>query len=198
MSDTTYTVFHGGTLHGTGSYSGPGLDILQALRDAAECSRTVGGEPVIVSDDMGRHVRLVDGIGWVEMPEQYDPSEITETDCREDCQVRIVAYDGEESEAEDEAAPKSNLDLSYGGCSGDTAGDTWWECPVCGDYSWVPEEQSAPECSCGAGMAQGEETVEVDTCDSCGRPVCPICHACESCGPTCDHDEAPWRDGDEE
>lgn len=87
-------------------------------------------------------------------------------------------------------ATRSLLDLSDG-CTGDAAGDTWYECPDCGDYAWVAGK-SAPDCSCGRGMDAGE-TVEVDTCAKCSRPVCPVCHACEACGPTCDHDRAPWR-----
>lgn len=39
---------------------------------------------------------------------------------------------------------------------------------------------------------------EEEACDACGRPICPVCHACESCGPTCDHDEAPWRSEEED
>jgi len=37
-----------------------------------------------------------------------------------------------------------------------------------------------------------------ERCDSCGRPVCPMCGACEACGPTCDCDEAPWREATED
>jgi hypothetical protein len=39
------------------------------------------------------------------------------------------------------------LDLSID-CTGDDTGDTWWECPICGDYAWLAPGQEPPECSC--------------------------------------------------
>lgn len=54
------------------------------------------------------------------------------------------------------------------------------------------DERSAIE------LVSAEDEDEAETCESCGRPVCPVCHACEACGPTCDHDEAPWREDEEE
>jgi len=46
----TWTVYHGGSLHGLGRWSGPHASCAEAKREAQRCRMTVGGAPTIRRD----------------------------------------------------------------------------------------------------------------------------------------------------
>jgi len=57
MEDKTkveYTVYHGGSLMGLGRWSGPHATRREAEESADECSRIVGGSPIIKIEKIER------------------------------------------------------------------------------------------------------------------------------------------------
>lgn len=86
---------------------------------------------------------------------------------------------------------KSNNDMTPWG----KEGNTWWECPHCGDYATMRSGATPPECSCGSGMwheedDEDEEITEPDFDDVQGglNPgVYDAKHLNPPSGPDCTH-----------